>query len=62
MSDDHDAIQEAADALILAGYDVKPWGDDLSMWLVNGETVSDGDLMALAIRLGLMDPTTTRLQ
>lgn len=62
MSDDHDAIQEAADALILAGYDVQPWGDDLSMWLVNGETVSDGDLLALAIRLGLMDPTTTRLQ
>lgn len=59
---EHDAIQEAADALILAGYDVKPWGDDLSMWLVNGETVSDGDLLALAIRLGLMESPSTRLQ
>ena len=62
MPDDHGATTEAADALIAAGYDVKPWGDDLAMWLCNGETISDGELMALALRNGLMEPPSTRLQ
>lgn len=59
---DHDAVTEAAEALIAAGYDVKPWGDDFAFWFVDGKTLSDSDLMALAIRLGLMDSTSDRLQ
>ncbi|MBN6822855.1 hypothetical protein JRF84_25150 [Methylobacterium organophilum] len=62
MPDDHDAITEAADALIAAGYDLKPWGDDLSLWLVDGESLTDGELMAKAIRNGLMEPPSDRLQ
>lgn len=62
MSDDHDPITEAADALIAAGHDVRPWGDDLALWLCDGQSVTDSDLLALAIRLGLMDSTTSRLQ
>lgn len=62
MSDDHDAISEAADALIAAGYDVKPWGDDHAFWFVNGRTLNDADLLALAIRLGLMESSTNKLQ
>ncbi|MGU3387320.1 hypothetical protein ACLBYG_22610 [Methylobacterium sp. D53M] len=62
MPDDHDAISEAADALIAAGYDVKPWGDDHAFWFVDGKTLTDSDLLALAVRLGLMDSTTDKLQ
>ncbi len=59
---DHDAISEAADALIAAGYDVKPWGDDHAFWFVNGKTLNDSDLLALAIRNGLMESPSDRLQ
>ena len=59
---EHDIVTEAADALIAYGYKVEPLGDDFALWLVDGKIHTDGDLLALAIRLGLMDPTTTRLQ
>ncbi|MEH3063833.1 MAG: hypothetical protein PGN33_14190 [Methylobacterium radiotolerans] len=62
MSDDHDAITEAADALIAYGYKVQPVGDDHALWVVNGKVHTDSDLLALAVRLGLMDSTTTALQ
>lgn len=59
---DHDAVTEAAEALIAAGHSVEPWGDDFAFWQVDGRTLSDSDLLALALRLGLMDSTTARLQ
>lgn len=62
MSDSHDPILEAVEALKLRGHAVVPWGDDFEAWLVDGETLTDGELMALALRLGLMELTTTRLQ
>lgn len=62
MPDDHDAITEAADALIAYGYTVEPWGDDHAFWQVEGKTLTDSDVLALAVRLGLMDSTTDKLQ
>lgn len=62
MPDDHDPIQEAADALIAYGSDVQPMGDDFAFWIVDGKVLTDGELMALAVRLGLMDSTTDKLQ
>jgi hypothetical protein len=59
---DHDAVTEAAKALIAAGHSVEPWGDDFAFWQVDGRTLSDSDLLALALRMGLMDSTTDRLQ
>jgi hypothetical protein len=59
---DHDAVTEAAEALIAAGHSVEPWGDDFAFWQVDGRTLSDSDLLALALRMGLMDSTTDRLQ
>lgn len=62
MSDDHDAITEAADALIAYGYTVEPVGDDFALWVVDGKGMTDSDVLALAVRLGLMDSTTDKLQ
>jgi hypothetical protein len=59
---EHDPILEAAEALQAAGHSVQPVGDDHELWLVDGKVYSDSDLLALAIRLGLMDPTTDKLQ
>lgn len=59
---DHDAVTEAAEALIAAGHSVEPWGDDFAFWQVDGRTLSDSDLLALAIRNGLMEPPSDRLQ
>jgi hypothetical protein len=59
---DHDPIQEAADALIAYGCDVQPMGDDFAFWIVDGKVLTDGELMALALRNGLMEPPSTRLQ
>lgn len=55
MPDDHDAITEAADALIAYGYKVEPVGDDFALRVVDGKGMNDSDLLALAIRLSLMD-------
>ncbi|MGU3663198.1 hypothetical protein ACLBX9_03245 [Methylobacterium sp. A49B] len=55
MTDEPDPILEAAEALRLLRKKVEPWSDDFALWLVDGETLTDSDLLALAIRLGLMD-------
>jgi hypothetical protein len=55
MSDDADPVLEAVAALRARGRTVEPWSDASALWLVNGESLTDSDLLALAIRLGLMD-------
>ena len=62
MSEDHDPVLEAAEALKLRGHTVEPWGDDFMLWLVDGQSLTEGELIALAVRLGFMEATTTRLQ
>ena len=69
MSDDHDPILEAVEALKASGRNVGPWAEDIllwlvdgMLWLVDGEMLTDGDLRALAVRLGLVDSSTTKLQ
>ena len=59
---DHDPVQEAAEALIAYGCKVEPLGDDFDFWIVDGKGMSNGDLLALATRLGLMDSSSSRLQ
>ncbi|QGY05482.1 hypothetical protein MMSR116_29020 [Methylobacterium mesophilicum SR1.6/6] len=56
---DIDPILEAVEALRLLGKTVEPWSDDFALWLVDGETLTDSDLLALAIRLGVMDSPGT---
>ena len=55
MSEGHDTILEAADALRACGHTVEPWSDDFALWLVDRISLTDSDLLALAIQLGLMD-------
>ena len=55
MSDDADSLLEAAEALRLCGRKVELWREGYPLWLVDGVTLTDSDLLALAIRLGLMD-------
>jgi hypothetical protein len=62
MSEPQCPIYEPAAALRAYGCKVEPWRRGYPLWLVDGETLTDGELMALALRLGLMDSTTTRLQ
>lgn len=62
MSDGYDPIREAVAALRACGHTVEPWTGGLPYWLVDGETLTDGDLLAPAVRLGLLGSTTTRLQ
>lgn len=52
MSDD--PFHEAVEALRAIGRQVEPTGDDLGLWRVDGVEMTDGDLIALALRLGLM--------
>jgi hypothetical protein len=46
---------EAVEVLRVCGRKVEPWSECYPLWLVDGETLTDSDLLALAIRLGLMD-------
>lgn len=62
MSDGHDPIREAVVALRARGHTIEPWPGGLPYWLVDGETLTDGDLLALAVRVGLMDSASTKLQ
>ena len=55
MSEGHNTIEETAEALKAYGHIVEPRSDDFALWLVDGESLTDSDLLALAIRLGLMD-------
>ncbi|GJE14547.1 hypothetical protein [Methylobacterium longum] len=49
------ALVEAVQALRACGYIVEPWSNDYPLWLVDGETFTDGGIVMLALRLGLMD-------
>lgn len=62
MSDRHVPIREAVATLRARGHTVEPWISGLPYWLVDSETLTDGDMIALAVRLGLVVSTTTRLQ
>jgi hypothetical protein len=55
MSDGHDPVREAVEALKLSGHTVEQWGDDGLLWLVDGQSLTGGELLALVVRLGLMD-------
>jgi hypothetical protein len=57
-----DPVFDAVDALSDAGHVVQPWGDDLGIWLVNGETLTDQAVVALAARLGLIEAPSPRVQ
>ena len=57
MSDD--PFHEAVEALRAIGRYVEPTGDDLSLWLVDGEEMSDAGLMKLAALLGLVPGSAT---
>ncbi|MGH1570265.1 hypothetical protein ACRAWG_05865 [Methylobacterium sp. P31] len=61
MSEGHDLIPKAVAALRARGHTVEPWSNDFPYWLVDGETLTDGELPALALRLVLMD-TPERLR
>lgn len=54
-------VMEAVKVLIAAGHSVEPLGDYFAFWIVDGKGLSDGDLLALASRLGLIDTTTDEL-
>ncbi|MGH1573970.1 hypothetical protein ACRAWG_29135 [Methylobacterium sp. P31] len=55
MSEGHDLILKAVAALRARGHTVEPWSNDFPYWLVDGETLIDDELLALALRLVLMD-------
>lgn len=57
-----DPIFDAVDALLDAGHVVQPWGADLGIWLVNGETLTDQAIVALAAQLGLIKAPSPRVQ
>ncbi|TXM65640.1 hypothetical protein FV226_24705 [Methylobacterium sp. WL12] len=50
---------QAAEALRAMGRYVEPLGDDLSLWLVDGEEMSGAGLMKLAALLGLIQGSAT---
>lgn len=62
MSEGDDPIREAVSALSASGYEVESIAGDHMLWLVDGQPLTEGELMALAVRVGLMDSTTTTLQ
>lgn len=55
MSDYYDPVLEAVTALRSQGNMVEPWSRDFPYWQVDGVALTDGELLALALRLGLMD-------
>lgn len=57
MSDE--PFDEAVEALRALGMYVEPTGDDLGLWLVNGEEMTDAGLMKLAALLGLAPGSAT---
>ncbi|MCJ2006162.1 hypothetical protein [Methylobacterium sp. J-092] len=57
MSDD--PFHEVVEALPTIGLYVEPTGDDLSLWLVNGEEMTDTGLIKLAALLGLVSGSAT---
>jgi hypothetical protein len=57
----HVVLLEAVEALRACGYTVEPWSRDYPLWLVDWETYTDGAVIMLALRLGLME-SPERLQ
>jgi hypothetical protein len=55
MSIFDNVVNEAVYALRACGYAVEPWSSDYPLWLVDGETFTDGAVIVLALGLGLMD-------
>lgn len=55
MTSVHAVLFEAVQALRACGYAVEPWSNDYPLWLVNRETFTDGAVIVLALRLGLME-------
>jgi hypothetical protein len=55
VSEGHDPIIEAVEALRVRGHTVEPWSHNFPYWLVDGETLTEGELLALAVQLGLLD-------
>ena len=51
MSDGHNLIREAVAALRARGHNVEPWTGSLPYRLVDGETLTDGDPLALSMSL-----------
>jgi len=60
MSEAHDPILEAIEALWTAGILVMPTGDDLDRWQVGDMTFSDADLLRLAVSRGLVEEGESR--
>ena len=54
MTEDHDPNCESVEVLKLRGRWVEPRGDETKLWLVDGKKLTDGELLALALGLGLM--------
>ena len=50
-----DVLVEAVQALRASGYAVEPWSSGYPLWLVDGEMFTDGAVIVLALRLGLID-------
>ena len=55
MTDVEDVLFEVVQALRARGYAVEPWSDDYPLWLVDRETFTDGAVIVLALRFGLME-------
>ena len=54
-----DPFHEAVEALRAIGMYAEPLADDLSLWLVDGEEMSDAGVTKLAALLGLVLGSTT---
>jgi hypothetical protein len=55
MASVDDVLLEAVQALRACGYTVEPWSSGYPLWLVDRETFTDGAVIVLALRLGLME-------
>lgn len=55
MASVDEVLFEAVQALRACGYVVEAWSNDYPLWLVDRETFTDGAVIMLALRLGLMD-------
>ena len=55
MSESPNQVLEAVRVLIAKGRRVEPYGEDLLLWLVDGQSLTDHEIVAFALRLGLMD-------
>ena len=54
--------RKAVVSLRTRGHTVEPRTGSLPYWLFDGQILKDDDLLALAVRVGLMDWTSTKLQ